>query len=109
MESQFKNRLVGVTILVALVVIFLPSLIDGEKTSYQQEFVTTPIKPELKEHSKDFPETTELNDEKIIIQDEPTGEEPNRTVNCSDWQVEEIAATVVSRIKKNKSLKSLTA
>ena len=100
MESQFKNRLVGVTILVALVVIFLPSLIDGKKTTYQQEFVTTPIKPELKEHSKAFPETTEVNDEQLIIENEPTGEEPNRTVNSSDWQVEEIASTVVIEDQK---------
>jgi len=99
-ESQFKNRLVGVTILVALVVIFLPSLIDGKKTTYQQEFVTTPIKPELKEHSKAFPETTEVNDEQLIIENEPTGEEPNRTVNSSDWQVEEIASTVVIEDQK---------
>ena len=43
MASQFQNRLVGITILVASVVIFLPSIIDGKKTAYEDEFVATPI------------------------------------------------------------------
>ena len=67
MASQFKNRLVGVTILVALVVIFLPSIIDGKKTSYQQEFVTTPIKPELKEHSKQFETILPITENKVDL------------------------------------------
>ncbi len=100
MESQFKNRLVGVIILVALVVIFLPSLIDGKKTTYQQEFVATPIKPELKEHSKTFPETTAVNDEQLVIENEPTDQQQIDTVNTSDWQVEEVASTVVIEDKK---------
>lgn len=100
MESQFKNRLVGVIILVALVVIFLPSLIDGKKTTYQQEFVATPIKPELKEHSKTFPETTAVNDEQLVIENEPTDQQQIDTVNTSDWQVEEVAPTVVIEDKK---------
>ena len=95
MDSQFKNRLVGVTILVALVVIFLPSLIDGKKTTYQQEFVATPIKPELKEHSKTFPETTAVNNEQLIIENEPTSEDQSETESTSDWKVEEVASTVV--------------
>ena len=68
MASQFKNRLVGVTILVALVVIFLPSIIDGKKTSYQQEFVTTPIKPELKEHSKQFETILPITENKVELE-----------------------------------------
>ncbi|WP_025566024.1 SPOR domain-containing protein [Psychromonas sp. SP041] len=95
MDSQFKNRLVGVTILVALVVIFLPSLIDGKKTTYQQEFVATPIKPELKEHSKTFPETTAVNNEQLIIENEPNGDDQSETESTSDWKVEEVASTVV--------------
>jgi DedD protein len=94
-DSQFKNRLVGVTILVALVVIFLPSLIDGKKTTYQQEFVATPIKPELKEHSKTFPETTAVNNEQLIIENEPNGDAQSETESTSDWKVEEVASTVV--------------
>ncbi|TEW51551.1 SPOR domain-containing protein [Psychromonas algicola] len=92
MASQFKNRLVGVTILVALVVIFLPSIIDGEKTSYQQEFVTTPIKPALKEHSKDFQIASTLQEKKIVIQDAlQTNNTADLEVDGSEWKVEEIS------------------
>mgnify|MGYP003952759659 CR=1 FL=1 len=92
MASQFKNRLVGVTILVALVVIFLPSIIDGEKTSYQQEFVTTPIKPALKEHSKEFEVASTLDEKKIVIQDAlQTNNTANIEPDGSEWKVEEIA------------------
>ena len=92
MASQFKNRLVGVTILVALVVIFLPSIIDGEKTSYQQEFVTTPIKPALKEHSKDYQIAATLQEKKIVIQDAlQTNNTADLEVDGSEWKVEEIS------------------
>jgi len=91
-ESQFKNRLVGVTILVALVVIFLPSVIDGEKNSYQQEFATTPIKPTLKPHTKEFPINTNLQDKKIVIEDVAQTSSNNEVVkNTSKWKVEEIS------------------
>lgn len=52
MSSQFQNRLVGVTLVVTCVVIFLPSVIDGKKATYQDEFVATPINPPLQEHTK---------------------------------------------------------
>lgn len=95
MASQFKNRLVGITILVALVVIFLPSLIDGEKTSYQQEFVSTPIKPELKQHTKTVSNTPSIKQEKIVIENSKPNELENNKLNGAEWKVEEIAATVV--------------
>lgn len=95
MASQFKNRLVGITILVALVVIFLPSLIDGEKTTYQQEFVATPIKPELKQHSKTLPNNASIKQEKIVIENAKPIESENKKANSSDWKVEEVAATVI--------------
>lgn len=99
MASQFKNRLVGITILVALVVIFLPSLIDGEKTTYQQEFVATPIKPELKQHSKTFPNNATIKQEKIVIENAKQIESENKKSKSSDWKVEEVAATVVANDK----------
>lgn len=113
MASQFKNRLVGVTILVALVVIFLPSIIDGKKVSYQQEFVSTPIKPELKEHSNAYPEPVELTEQTLVVENEPSEadtetetkvETPtppqNNNQQVSEWKVEEVAPTVVVEEKK---------
>jgi len=48
LASAFHNRLVGTIILVALAVIFLPDILDGEKSSNKQVFVEIPKRPELK-------------------------------------------------------------
>lgn len=86
MTPQFKNRLVGITIVVALVVIFLPSLIDGEKKSYQQEFVATPINPPLQEHTINSHET----------ENHTAASADNDFVDeTSDWEIQEVASTVV--------------
>jgi len=98
--SQFKNRLVGVTILVACIVIFLPTIIDGKKTSYEDEFIATPIKPEIKEHTlvvsvpriaQDESKLTETN-EKVTVQ-EALVQETSAT-NNADWKIEEVAKTL---------------
>lgn len=94
MSSQFKNRLVGITILVALVVIFLPALIDGEKDAYQQEFVATPIKPEPQPHSKSYSSPTTVTEEKIVVT-EAASEEASVKEN-GEWSIEEIPDTPVT-------------
>jgi len=43
--SKFQNRLVGTIILVALGVIVLPGLLDGQKKHYQDEFAAIPLVP----------------------------------------------------------------
>ena len=91
MASQFKNRLVGVTILVALVVIFLPSVIDGKKTSYQQNLVSTPIKPKLKAHSKQFEAIPKIKDDKIIVENLVKKSSTEKEEAPEEWKVEEIA------------------
>ncbi|PWC22972.1 cell division protein DedD [Brenneria roseae subsp. roseae] len=45
MASKFQNRLVGTIILVALGVIVLPGLLDGEKKHYEDEFAAIPLIP----------------------------------------------------------------
>lgn len=113
MTSQLKNRLVGLIILVALVVIFLPSVIDGEKTSYQQEFVSTPITPELQAHTNSFPDQIELNSQELIIENEPTNSsepvvaEVSTTSKPAEWEVEDVAPTVVVE-KKSSPVKKET-
>lgn len=46
MASPLQNRLVGTLILVALAVIILPDVLDGEKAESVAEFETIPLKPE---------------------------------------------------------------
>ena len=47
MASAFQNRLVGTIILVALAVIFLPEIIDGEKQRNQDRFEDFPNPPRM--------------------------------------------------------------
>jgi DedD protein len=43
--SKFQNRLMGTIVLVALGVIILPGLLDGQKKHYQDEFAAIPLVP----------------------------------------------------------------
>jgi len=43
--SKFQNRLVGTIVLVALGVIVLPGLLDGQKKHYKDEFAAIPLVP----------------------------------------------------------------
>ena len=90
MASQFQNRLVGISILVSSVVIFLPSIIDGKKMAYEDEFVATPIRPEPKLHTQQLdlqPESNDISNEQVVSTD-------SEIVEDEQWQVEEVAATV---------------
>ena len=89
MSTQFHNRLVGVTILVTSIIIFLPSVIDGKKAAYKDEFVSTPIKPPIKAHTHEMPTSVDLQVEKST---------KNKSVETSSkdshWEVQEVAAAV---------------
>ncbi|MDO6764008.1 SPOR domain-containing protein [Agarivorans sp. 1_MG-2023] len=47
MTAQFKNRLVGTIILVALGVIIIPDILDGKKTRVEEEFNSIPFAPKV--------------------------------------------------------------
>lgn len=49
LSSQFQNRLVGVIVLVALGVIFLPDILDGKKQQQEEQFAEIPLRPGLEE------------------------------------------------------------
>lgn len=101
MSSQFKNRLVGITILVALVVIFLPALIDGEKDAYQQEFVATPIKPDAQEHSKSYQNVDNGQQEQVIVED--VAENKPSSQGNGEWSIEQVPDTPVTHESANNS------
>lgn len=60
MNSALQNRLVGTIIVVALVVILLPEILDGEKTQSNTEFVEIPESPPAMviESAEQFPQQT---------------------------------------------------
>ncbi|MCY7295246.1 SPOR domain-containing protein [Alteromonas sp. a30] len=74
MASAFQNRLVGTIILVALAVIFLPEVLDGEKQRSQDHFENFPKPPAMRTLSpaESFPiqEVEEAVARKVEIVDE---------------------------------------
>ena len=85
MSSPFQNRLVGVVILVAAIIIFLPSIIDGKKEKYKDEFIAIPIRPEVRPHSDEQP---------LVNQSQEIVEAEKNEVVIDEWHVEELADTV---------------
>lgn len=47
MPNRFQNRLVGVVVIVALGVLFLPDLLNGKKQRQEETFTEIPLKPVL--------------------------------------------------------------
>jgi DedD protein len=58
LSSPFQNRLVGTIIVAAVVIIFLPDVLDGEKKAHQTDFEAIPKAPVFsgKLSNKNFPE-----------------------------------------------------
>ena len=99
MASQFQNRVVGAIVLVAIGVIVLPSIFDGQKQSRETQFTSIPlIEPQAKEegdHSDRFSADQSLNQ---LIDDIGEGQ-PSVTGkgNTSpDTTVDTLANTVVT-------------
>ena len=104
MASQFHNRLVGVTILVTTVVIFLPSIIDGKKKSYEDEFVATPLKPPLKEHS--VVTQQEVSAPEVTVLANNTNQE---SIENNHWEIQKAAEPeTTSSSKEVKAAESKT-
>lgn len=63
MSSHFQNRLVGVIVIAALGVIFLPDILDGKKQRQEEPFAEIPLRPEVKEAAlpQQTIETLDLN------------------------------------------------
>lgn len=76
MNRQIQNRLVGTIVLVALAVIFLPDLLDGEKHVVVDEFTEIPLRP-----------SSEMNQQQALQQAEKTIEQ---------FEVIDIASTDLS-------------
>ena len=68
MSTPFQNRLVGTIIVAAAIIIFLPDILDGKKTSNQADFDAIPNAPTFtgKLTNKTFPE------EKLVLEEDAT-------------------------------------
>jgi DedD protein len=55
LSTPFQNRLVGTVIVAAVVIIFLPDVLDGDKKTYQDNFEMIPVTPQI-----DFPQANKI-------------------------------------------------
>ena len=88
LASKFQNRLVGTVILVALVVIFLPDLMDGNKLEQKDEAFAKILRPELEpaKPALQVSAASTLPAEHLASQQQASA--------ATQWQVEEIGDTV---------------
>lgn len=79
MSSHFQNRLVGVIVIVALGVIFLPDILDGKKQREEEQFAEIPLRPEVEQAQlpQQAIETLELDTEAS-----------NTTAGDDSWEIE---------------------
>ncbi|ASA56661.1 SPOR domain-containing protein [Vibrio gazogenes] len=65
MASRFQSRLVGTVVLVALGVIILPDILDGQKSHYKEDVASIPLKPDVDQDTEQYqilePETDQLS------------------------------------------------
>ncbi len=84
MATAFQNRLVGTIIIVALAVIFLPELLDGEKRHSQDRFEAIPKRPPMKNVTSpdEFPfkKVQDAVTREVVIVDERAVDEPDEGV-----------------------------
>ena len=73
MASPLHNRIVGTVILIALAVIFLPDLLDGQKISRMDDLETIPLRPDLtvEQAAPEFPSDFEQRIEEAQPDSEP--------------------------------------
>lgn len=81
MEQRLKHRLVGASVLLALAVLILPDVLDGEKAKREQNFAVIPLQPELTDVEFNSPKAPQhLEREKEpVIEELPTEPVPATT------------------------------
>ncbi|WP_038181906.1 SPOR domain-containing protein [Vibrio rhizosphaerae] len=83
MASRFQSRLVGTVVLVALGVIILPDILDGQKSHYKEEVASIPLKPDVDQETEQYqilePETDQLS-----LPDSPVTVKENTDEKASD-------------------------
>ncbi|MCC2616775.1 SPOR domain-containing protein [Aestuariibacter halophilus] len=100
MSNVLLNRLVGTMVLVALAVIFLPSILDGKKQSNKDLFVEVPARPATKPviDAEQFPSqrVAENSQRQVeIVADEADDDPKPAAAQQSEAPVETAASAIV--------------
>ncbi len=106
MSTPFQNRLVGTIIVAAAIIIFLPDVLDGKKSSNQTEFDAIPKAPNFvgKMTKKPFPEEELVLKEKAVIFNEQAQDDQLFTNNeTNDENLEQEIKNDTNHINNNKT------
>jgi len=79
LSSHFQHRLVGVIVIVALSVIFLPDILDGKKQRQEEQFSKIPLRPQVK------PTPLPPQDLNALVQEE---QKTDKVEKDDSWQIE---------------------
>ncbi|MGS0680828.1 SPOR domain-containing protein [Shewanella sp. 125m-7] len=95
MSSQFQNRLVGVIVIVALGVIFLPDILDGKKQREEEQFAEIPLRPEIQDSR-----LPEQNIETVDLgQNTQQAAQDTQSSGDASWHIAEEDEPVVAKAK----------
>jgi DedD protein len=100
MASKFQSRLVGTVILVAVGVIVLPDILDGEKKHYKEELATIPIKPNVDTEVETF-EVLEPIAVQTALPDSPVEKSSTSNQNSEKADESSVDVQVVDVAEKN--------
>jgi DedD protein len=105
LSTPFQNRLVGTIIVAAVVIIFLPDLLDGEKKSYQAEFEAIPKADAFSGQltSKSFPENKLVRQKVTPLTEEVAVDE----LEANDKNVTELTAINATNRKSTTNDKTI--
>lgn len=105
MASKFQNRLVGTIIIVALGVIVLPGLLDGQKKHYQDEFGAIPLVPKPGEDDPTDvipPVTQPLSETPLLPQEGANAQIPQESGNVPNQDRDSVNMTSPSNVQQGR-------
>lgn len=80
MNAKLKHRLVGASVLLALAVLILPDVLDGEKVKRQQSFAVIPLQPDFSDAEFKEPKAPQ----RLTVRTEPEEAElPSETASIT--------------------------
>ncbi|MCG9723083.1 cell division protein DedD [Shewanella sp. Isolate7] len=98
-SSQFQNRLVGIIVLVALGVIFLPDILDGKKQHQEEQFAEIPLRPQAESRldEQDTITAIDLGEQQAQFDQQMSAREANASQLPAEQQGEKETAKVEAK------------
>ncbi|MCG9696395.1 SPOR domain-containing protein [Shewanella sp. Isolate11] len=109
-SSQFQNRLVGVIVIVALGVIFLPDILDGKKQHQEEQFAEIPLRPTQADSFAETPDIEAIDLSQTEAQfSEPENEQTSDEVSLSEDKSQVTPTNTQQKVKSQEPVAKETA